>query len=96
VTKVLVVDDDPVILRLLKVNFEMEGYDVATASDGAEGLAAVRAARPDVIVSDIMMPKLDGLAFATAPPWPRSPSFSCRPRRRTPTSTPAWTSPTTT
>ncbi len=65
-TKVLVVDDDPVIVRLLRVNFEMEGYEVATAADGVEGMAAVRAERPDVIVSDIMMPNLDGLGFAAA------------------------------
>ena len=65
-TKVLVVDDDPVIVRLLKVNFEMEGYEVATAADGEEGLAAARADRPDIVVSDIMMPKLDGLALAAA------------------------------
>ena len=65
-TKVLVVDDDPVIVRLLKVNFEMEGYVVATAADGMEGLVAARAERPDVIVSDVMMPKMDGLAFAAA------------------------------
>jgi len=66
VTKVLVVDDDPVIVRLLKVNFEMEGYDVATAADGEEGLTAARADRPDIVVADVMMPKLDGLAFAAA------------------------------
>ncbi len=64
--KVLVVDDDPVILRLLRVNFEMEGYEVATAADGEEGLAVARRARPDVVVSDVMMPRLDGLAFAAA------------------------------
>ncbi|CAA9236596.1 MAG: hypothetical protein AVDCRST_MAG76-1548 [uncultured Acidimicrobiales bacterium] len=66
VTKVLVVDDDPVIVRLLRVNFEMEGYDVATAADGEEGLSAVRTNRPDIVVSDVMMPKLDGLGFAVA------------------------------
>ena len=66
VTKVLVVDDDPVIVRLLRVNFEMEGYEVVTAADGEEGLAAARADRPDVVVSDVMMPNVDGLAFATA------------------------------
>ncbi len=65
-TKVLVVDDDPVIVRLLQVNFEMEGYEVATAADGVEGLVAVRADRPHVIVSDVMMPNLDGLGFAAA------------------------------
>ena len=66
VTKVLVVDDDPVIVRLLRVNFEMEGYVVATAADGIEGLAAVRSNRPDIVVSDVMMPKLDGLGLAAA------------------------------
>jgi len=65
-TKVLVVDDDPVIVRLLKVNFEMEGYDVAMAGDGEEALLAVRHDRPDVIVSDVMMPRLDGLGLAAA------------------------------
>ena len=64
--KVLVVDDDPVILKLLKVNFEMEGYDVTTASDGHEALAAARAEAPDVIVSDVMMPRMDGLELAAA------------------------------
>jgi CheY-like chemotaxis protein len=58
---VLVVDDDPVILRLLQVNFEMEGHSVLTASDGAEGLQRVRECRPDVVVADIMMPNVDGL-----------------------------------
>ncbi|MES4793343.1 MAG: response regulator, partial [Chloroflexota bacterium] len=58
---VLVVDDDPVILRLLQVNFEMEGHRVITATDGAEGLARVHDGRPDVVVCDIMMPNVDGL-----------------------------------
>jgi DNA-binding response OmpR family regulator len=58
---VLVVDDDPVILRLLEVNFEMEGFTVRMASDGQEGLDAAQAERPDIIVSDVMMPKLSGL-----------------------------------
>ncbi|MCU1452377.1 MAG: response regulator [Acidimicrobiales bacterium] len=58
---VLVVDDDPVIVKLLTVNFEMEGFTVRSATDGAEGLAAARAQRPDVVVSDIMMPNVSGL-----------------------------------
>lgn len=65
-SKVLVVDDDPVIIKLLQVNFEMEGYDVVSASNGEEGLERAREIRPDVIVSDVMMPKMDGLAFAAA------------------------------
>jgi DNA-binding response OmpR family regulator len=58
---VLVVDDDPVILRLLEVNFEMEGFVVRTAADGMEGLATAKAEAPDVIVSDVMMPKMNGI-----------------------------------
>ena len=58
---VLVVDDDPVIVRLLEVNFEMEGYAVITAGDGEEALARANSDGPDVIVCDIMMPKMNGL-----------------------------------
>jgi DNA-binding response OmpR family regulator len=63
---VLVIDDDPVILKLLEVNFEMEGFRVLTATDGGEGLRQARTKRPDVVISDIMMPKVDGLELATA------------------------------
>ena len=60
----LVVDDDPVIVTLLRVNFEMEGYTVISAGDGEEGLEVARRERPDVIVLDVMMPRLDGLGMA--------------------------------
>jgi len=62
---ILVVDDDPVILKLLEVNFEMEGFTVLIAHDGAEGVDVARSERPDVIVSDIMMPKKSGLELVT-------------------------------
>jgi DNA-binding response OmpR family regulator len=58
---VLVVDDDPVILRLLEVNFQMEGFNVLTAADGQDGVAAATASLPDLVVSDVMMPKVSGL-----------------------------------
>jgi CheY-like chemotaxis protein len=58
---VLVVDDDPVIQKLLQVNFEMEGYTVLTAGDGLEGVERARADNPDIIICDIMMPRMDGL-----------------------------------
>jgi CheY-like chemotaxis protein len=61
---VLVVDDDPVIQKLLQVNFEMEGYAVITAGDGVEGLERAQADRPDIVVCDIMMPRMDGLEVA--------------------------------
>lgn len=61
---VLVVDDDPVIVNLLQVNFEIEGYDVLTATGGEGGLAQARMGHPDVIVLDVMMPGVDGLEVA--------------------------------
>jgi DNA-binding response OmpR family regulator len=63
---VLVVEDDPVILRLLEVNFELEGFGVVLAHDGEEGIEAARAQRPDIIVSDIMMPKMSGIELVQA------------------------------
>ena len=63
---VLVVDDDPVIQGLLRVNFEMEGYDVITADDGVDGLARARHEHPDVVILDVMMPRMDGLEVARA------------------------------
>jgi DNA-binding response OmpR family regulator len=61
---VLVVDDDPVIVNLLQVNFEIEGYDVLAATGGESGLAQARLGHPDVIVLDVMMPGMDGLEVA--------------------------------
>ena len=58
---VLVIDDDPVILELLRVNFEIEGFDVVCASDGEEGFDRAHDHHPDVVISDIMMPRRDGL-----------------------------------
>jgi len=62
---VLVIDDDPVILELLRVNFEIEGFDVICAADGEEGLKRAQADQPDVVISDIMMPRRDGLQLLT-------------------------------
>ncbi len=63
---VLVVEDDPTILQLLEVNFEMEGFIVVRAEDGEQGLAAARETKPDVVVSDVMMPKMSGLELVKA------------------------------
>ena len=60
----LVVDDDPVIVTLLRVNFEMEGYRVVAAADGLAGLEAARRGAPDLVVLDVMMPGIDGLEVA--------------------------------
>ena len=63
---VLVIDDDPVIVRLLQVNFDMEGFEVVTAADGEEGLRLARELSPDVVVCDVMMPKVNGLEVVEA------------------------------
>lgn len=59
--KVLIADDEPDILEILKYNLEKEGYQVATAKDGNEALDRARQVRPDLIVLDMMMPKKSGL-----------------------------------
>jgi DNA-binding response OmpR family regulator len=56
----LVVDDDRVIQQLLEVNLELEGYEVKRAENGEEALKLVREYNPDVMLLDVMMPKLDG------------------------------------
>lgn len=61
---VLVVDDDPDKRMILTVALEMAGYEVRNASDGEEGLAAVESYQPDLIVTDVMMPKMDGYELA--------------------------------
>ncbi len=59
--KVLVVDDDPNTVRLVKLYLQKEGHTVFTASNGVEALEAARSKRPDLIVLDIMMPGMDGI-----------------------------------
>src|SRR6516162_324429 len=59
---ILVVDDDPPILRMLARTLSAEGYSVETAADGGAALAAVERAVPDVVVLDVGLPGLDGLA----------------------------------
>jgi CheY-like chemotaxis protein len=59
--RVLVVDDDPHVLQLLRVNFELEGYDVDSANNGEEALKRIAAQKPDVLVCDVMMPGMNGL-----------------------------------
>jgi len=61
--RVLLVDDSPATLYLLRAVFEGEQYDVVTASDGLEGLDAVQRCAPDLIVTDAVMPGLDGFAL---------------------------------
>ncbi|MEE2876096.1 MAG: response regulator transcription factor [Chloroflexota bacterium] len=59
--RILVVEDDPVILEAVVYNLETEGYKVDTASDGTDGLEAARKLRPDIVLLDIMLPNMSGL-----------------------------------
>ena len=61
-SKILVVDDDPDILDAVTLILESQGYEVVTARDGIEGLANLKAEQPDLMVLDLMMPRMDGFA----------------------------------
>jgi pilus assembly protein CpaE len=63
--KILVVDDDPNVQRLLQYTLKQEGYEVVIAADGAEGFRMWGAEAPDLILLDVMLPKLDGYQVAT-------------------------------
>ena len=64
--RVLVVDDDQAVRESLRRSLEFNGYQVHLASDGAEALAGISAVEPDVVVMDVMMPRLDGLETTRA------------------------------
>ncbi|NLN34207.1 MAG: response regulator transcription factor [Flavobacteriaceae bacterium] len=59
--KILLVDDEPDILEFLSYNLVKEGYEVFTASDGAEGIKKAKIEKPDLILLDVMMPEMDGI-----------------------------------
>ncbi|MBI5292434.1 MAG: response regulator transcription factor [Chloroflexi bacterium] len=62
-TSILIVEDEAVVRDMLALNLQAEGYDVSTAEDGEAGLAASRAAAFDLVVLDVMLPRLDGLSL---------------------------------
>ncbi len=59
--KILIVDDEPDILELIEYNLKKEGYQVYLANNGQEAVAEAKRSLPDLIVLDIMMPKMDGI-----------------------------------
>lgn len=59
--KILVVDDEPDLLDLIEVNFQKAGFEVVAVSNGRDALAQARAARPALIILDVMLPEMDGL-----------------------------------
>lgn len=58
--KILIIDDDPVLVELIQYNLEKEGYDVCTARNGQEGIRSFFTNRPNLIILDLMMPKMNG------------------------------------
>jgi two-component system KDP operon response regulator KdpE len=60
-TRILIVDDEPQILRALRINLTARQYEVVTAADGAQALAAARSERPDIVVLDLGLPDIDGV-----------------------------------
>lgn len=62
--KILLVDDDPDIIELLTYNLEKEGFETAFAEDGIKALEVAKAFKPDLILLDVMMPKMDGIETA--------------------------------
>jgi two-component system alkaline phosphatase synthesis response regulator PhoP len=63
--KILVIDDEPSIVNLVKAYLKPEGYEVYTAADGESGLKAARAFKPDLVVLDVMLPGMDGIELLT-------------------------------
>ncbi len=60
-TRILVVDDEPALVELVRSYLEREQYEVLTAADGRTALDLVRSTRPDLVVLDLMLPVLDGI-----------------------------------
>lgn len=58
--KILIIDDEAYIRRVLELKLKNRGYEVLTAANGEEGFSAIESQQPEVVISDIMMPKLDG------------------------------------
>ena len=59
--KILLVDDEPDILEILSYNLSAEGYQISTASNGAEAVKKAKKQQPHLIIMDVMMPEMDGI-----------------------------------
>jgi CheY-like chemotaxis protein len=84
-TRVLIVDDEPQILRALRINLQARRYDVVTAADGAEALHAAAAQKPDLVVLDFGLPDI-GFSGRPAGQSPATNRTVLQPRRRSPAS----------
>ena len=65
-TRILIVDDEADLVSVLRIGLEIEGFEVIAASDGEEGLRKAREERPELVVLDLMLPKLDGYRVCRA------------------------------
>ena len=65
-TRILIVDDEADLVSVLRIGLEIEGFEVIAASDGEEGLRKAREDRPELVVLDLMLPKLDGYRVCRA------------------------------
>lgn len=61
--KILIVDDNPHVLKLLSISLQKAGYEVQTAENGDQGIELVNKFKPDLVISDVMMPQTDGIEF---------------------------------
>ncbi len=77
--KILIVDDDPDIRDALTMILEAQGYQVATAKDGVDGLASLKTQKPDLLILDLLMPRMDGFAVCKELQDPRWSKFKDMP-----------------
>ncbi len=63
-SKILVIDDDPAILELVRINLELMGHEVITSPEGIKGFALTKQESPDLVILDVMMPEVDGFTVA--------------------------------
>ena len=61
--KILIIDDEPEVATLLKLRLEAQGYEVLTATDGQDGMDKIKKDKPDLVLLDVAMPKMDGYTF---------------------------------
>ena len=64
--RVLVIEDDDALRKVLEIRLDLDGFEVASAPDGEAGLEVLAGFHPDVVISDLMMPRLDGIGFCRA------------------------------
>jgi DNA-binding response OmpR family regulator len=65
-TKILLIEDDALLIRMYQKKLELDGYEVVLASDGEDGLKKFKSVQPDLVLLDVMMPKMNGFDVLTA------------------------------